>query len=141
MRGSVAVPILLLIAIAAAGLSMAAMKAQRGASQVAEGTYQNITPKQLNLMLRKKDFLLVNVHVPYEGEIPGTDVFVPYNEVQKRASMFPTDRQAQIVVYCMTGRMSAIAAEALVRMGYTNVLNLDGGMVAWEKEGYPLRRR
>ncbi len=92
-------------------------------------------------MLQKKDFLLVNVHVPYEGELPGTDAFIPFNQVEKRASELPNDRRAKIVVYCMTGRMSAIAAEILVRMGYSNVFNLDGGMVAWEEAGYPLRRR
>jgi rhodanese-related sulfurtransferase len=37
--------------------------------------------------------------------------------------------------------MSAIAAEALIRLGYTRVFNLDGGMVAWQRVGYPLRRR
>jgi len=36
--------------------------------------------------------------------------------------------------------MSVIAAKALVELGYTNVWNLDGGMIAWYEAGYPLLR-
>ena len=35
--------------------------------------------------------------------------------------------------------MSGIAADTLVRLGYTNVSHLEGGMVAWKKAGYPLK--
>jgi rhodanese-related sulfurtransferase len=34
--------------------------------------------------------------------------------------------------------MSSIAARALVKLGFTNVWNLDGGMIAWQEAGYPL---
>ena len=49
---------------------------------------------------------------------------------------YPSDKSAKIVLYCQSGRMSAIAAQELVKAGYTNVWNLDGGMVAWERDGY-----
>ena len=42
---------------------------------------------------------------------------------------------------CRSGRMSSIAAKELVKAGYTNVWNLDGGMVAWEQVGLPLKSR
>ncbi len=100
--------------------------------------YRNITPVQLNVMLRQKDFMLINVHVPYAGEIKGTDAFIPYTEVGTRLPRFVANRRAKIVVYCQSGRMSEIAAEALVRLRYVNVFNLDGGMVAWRRAGYPL---
>lgn len=35
-------------------------------------------------MLENKDFLLLNVHITYEGEIQGTDLFVPYNEIEQK---------------------------------------------------------
>ncbi len=38
-------------------------------------------------------------------------------------------------------RMSAIAAEELVKDGYANVWNLDGGMAAWEQQGFPLKEK
>ena len=48
---------------------------------------------------------------------------------------------AKIVVYCRSGSMSAIAARELVKLGFTNVSNLAGGMVEWEKRGYELIRK
>jgi rhodanese-related sulfurtransferase len=43
-----------------------------------------------------------------------------------------------IAVYCRSGTMSAEAARTLVRLGYTDVWDLGGGMLAWEKAGFPL---
>jgi len=77
-------------------------------------------------------------HIPFEGQIEGTDLFIPYNEVSQRLSELPAARDAKIVIYCRSGSMSAIAAETLVGLGYTNVWNLDGGMIAWDEAGYPL---
>ena len=45
---------------------------------------------------------------------------------------------AKIVVYCRSGMMSDVAARTLTRLGYTNIRDVDGGMVAWEKEGFQL---
>ena len=101
-------------------------------------SYQSINVTQLKSMLDHKDFLLVNVHIPYEGEIKGTDLFIPYDEIEKNLSKLPADKNAKIVVYCRSGRMSAIAATTLTKMGYTNITDVDGGMIAWEKQGYPL---
>ena len=102
------------------------------------GTYLGISPRRLAEMLPTKDFVLVNVHVPYEGEIAGTDVFLPYDQVASRTSELPAAKDARIVVYCRSGRMSTEAARTLVGLGYGNVLELDGGMIAWEAAGYAL---
>ena len=104
------------------------------------GSYRNITPEQLKSKLGNKDFFFVNVHIPYAGEIAGTDSFVPYDEIEPNLSRFPRDKGAEMVLYCRSGSMSATAAKTLVRLGYTNILNLDGGMLEWEKQGYELLR-
>ena len=111
------------------------------AVSVPGGSYTNVSATQLKAMLDKKDFTFVNVHIPYEGEIAKTDAFVPYNEIEKNLDKLPADRNAKIVLYCRSGRMSAIAAETLVRLGYTNVWNMEGGMIAWEALGLPLTTR
>ncbi|MFN0120095.1 MAG: rhodanese-like domain-containing protein [Blastocatellia bacterium] len=48
------------------------------------------------------------------------------------------DKDAEIVLYCGGGFRSALAADNLQRMGYTNVLSMAGGIKAWRDAGYPL---
>jgi len=102
------------------------------------GKYTNVNPAGLAMMLKEKDFLLINVHVPYEGEIEKTDLFIPYNEIEQNLDKLPSNKKTKIILYCKTNRMSDIATRILVKLGYTNIWNLDGGMIRWEKAGYPL---
>ncbi len=48
------------------------------------------------------------------------------------------DARSEIILYCGGGFRSALAAENLQRMGYTNVLSMDGGIRDWREKGYPL---
>ena len=48
------------------------------------------------------------------------------------------DKQAPILLYCGGGFRSALAADALQQMGYTNVTSMDGGIKAWREAGYPM---
>ena len=102
------------------------------------GSYTDVSAVGLAAMLDDKDFPLINVHIPYEGEIEGTDVFVPFDEIEQNLDKLPADKDAQIVLYCRSGSMSGTAARELVSLGYTDVWNLDGGMIAWKQAGYPL---
>ena len=97
--------------------------------------YKNISRDQLFVMMNYKDFILINVHVPYEGEIPGTDLFIPFNAIEKLKNELPNDKNIKIMVYCMSGYMSRIAAEKLTGMGYTQVLNFQDGMRDWKEAG------
>lgn len=101
------------------------------------GSFVDILPSELDAMLQTGDTFLVNVHVPNEGEIPGTEAKIAFDQVMQRLDEFPAEKDAQIVLYCRSGGMGAIAARDLVTAGYTNVFNLDGGFRAWIEAGYP----
>ncbi|MFO8035202.1 MAG: rhodanese-like domain-containing protein [Anaerolineales bacterium] len=105
---------------------------------VAGGSYRNISPAGLKAMLEEKDFTFVNVHIPFQGDIPDTDLSIPYNEIEKNISQLPAEKDAKIVLYCRSGSMSSVASKTLVKLGYTNVWNLEGGLNAWQEAGYPM---
>jgi rhodanese-related sulfurtransferase len=118
-----------------------------GASSLTDGHFTaraqdvdvaKLTGLQLAAMLAQKSFFLVNVHIPYEGEIKDTDAFIAYDSIADNLDKLPQDKNAKIVVYCRSGRMSAIAARELVRLGFTQVSDLAGGMIDWKKSGYKI---
>jgi rhodanese-related sulfurtransferase len=99
--------------------------------------YADMSVDQLAALMKDKDLILVNVHVPYEGEIPQTDLFIPYDQIQSHLDELP-NKEAAIVLYCRSGGMSTVAAKVLAGQGYTDVMELDGGFSAWEAQGHDL---
>ena len=67
-----------------------------------------------------------------EGHIPGA-ILIPEYEIASRAEKELLDKNQLILVYCRSGRRSKIAAEELVKLGYTNVKEF-GGIIDWEYE-------
>jgi rhodanese-related sulfurtransferase len=89
-------------------------------------------------MLEDKDFTLVNVRVrSLRGEIPQTAMFIAYDEIAAHLDQLP-DKNAAVVLYCRSGSMSTSAAEELAELGYSNVMEVDGGLNAWKATGYEL---
>lgn len=99
--------------------------------------YVDISVEQLAAAMPDKGFTLVNVHIPYQGELPNTDLFIPFDEISAHQDELPA-QDAPIVLYCRSGSMSTQAAQALVDAGYTNVYELDGGFNAWQATGHEL---
>jgi rhodanese-related sulfurtransferase len=101
------------------------------------GSYWVITPAQL-YGFKTKDFLLVNADTPGPVMIiQGTDIYVKPEEINQSLNKFPADKSGKIVVYCMAGVRSVEVATALVKAGYTRVMDLEGGIIKWQQQGYP----
>ena len=87
---------LVFVCLALVALSVGC-QAQQPAGKADSG-YQNVSPKELNALLEQEDLFLLDVHVPNQGYLPGTDARIPYTDVAARASELPPDRNARIVV-------------------------------------------
>ena len=78
------------------------------------------------------DFVLIDVREDDEytsGHIAGA-LLMPYGEIEQRAENKLTDKDQTILVYCRSGRRSAIAAQTLTQLGYTDVRDF-GGIIDW----------
>lgn len=95
-------------------------------------------PAEFQRLVAAPGTTTVNVHVPDEGSLPGTDLAVPYTDVRAQAARLPADQGAPLAVYCRSGNMSADAVQMLVQLGYSNVVELRGGMEAWTASGRAL---
>src|SRR3989344_333894 len=98
--------------------------------------YKNMSVEELHTQLENKDFFLVDVHIPEQEHLAGTDKFIPYDTILQNLDQLPQDKNAKIVLYCRSGTMSEDAAQELSNAGYTNVYNVLGGMNAWKEKGY-----
>jgi rhodanese-related sulfurtransferase len=85
-------------------------------------------------------FRLVDVREQDEwarGHIPGAE-HLGKGIIERDVETVIPDHDARIVLYCGGGYRSALAADALQQMGYTNVLSMDGGWRAWTDAGLPV---
>lgn len=123
----------LLISIAAIGCSSTSQVVQEPA-----GGFKNIQVAEFSRMLEEEDIVLIDVHIPEQQHISGTDLMVPFNEIDKHLDELPSDKGARVVIYCRSGNMSRAAAEEFVALGYTDVYNFEGGVNAWVAAGNPL---
>jgi rhodanese-related sulfurtransferase len=73
----------------------------------------------------------------HDGRIAGSHL-LPLPMLALRLDELPKD--APIVCICRSGNRSGVAAEQLARQGFTNVINLSGGMVGWARAGLPMQR-
>jgi len=108
-------------------------------SSTAKG-YEMITVSDLQGLMDSEEFTLVNVHIPLEGNISGTDAEIPFDEIENYLDILPTDKNEKIVIYCRSGSMGDTASQTLVNLGYTNVSNLEGGYNAWNAVGLPFEK-
>ena len=97
-------------------------------------TYDQISGEEAKaLMDSESGYVIIDARTQEEydqGHIPGA-ILIPEYEIADRAEKELPDKNQLILVYCRSGRRSKIAAEELVKLGYTNVKEF-GGIIDWE---------
>ena len=95
----------------------------------------DITVKQLKEKLDKEEsFILIDVREDYEHEefnVGGE--LIPLGDLQYKLDEMEDKMEEEIVVYCRSGNRSAMAQEILEQHGFSNVRNLEGGMLQWQE--------
>jgi len=126
-------------AFVAFGLAVLMLPGCGGASNSGEEklSVRLVPPSDFEASIAEPGRLTINVHTPDEGSIAGTDLSIPFDEIGARKGELP-DSSTPLAVYCRSGRMSAIAVETLAELGFDDVVELQGGMIAWEEAGKPL---
>ena len=101
-----------------------------------EAVYVNITAQQAKeIMDTEKGYVILDTRTQEEydeGHIPGA-ILIPYDEILEKAENVLTEKDQLILVYCRSGRRSKLAAEDLVKLGYTNIKEF-GGIIDWPYE-------
>jgi len=89
-----------------------------------------------------RKFLLVDVREESEwaaGHIPGA-IHLGKGVIERDVELKVPDTSQELVLYCGGGYRSALAADNLQKMGYTNVLSMDGGWRGWREAGHPVEK-
>ena len=107
-----------------------------GCSDGGSETYEQISGAEAKaLMDSESGYIIIDARTQEEydqGHIPGA-ILIPEYEIADRAEKELPDKDQLILVYCRSGRRSKIAAEELVKLGYTNIKEF-GGIIDWEYE-------
>lgn len=100
----------------------------------------NVTVAQTKELLGRPDVMILDVREQSEydaGHIPGVTL-IPTGQVQNRLNEIPKDKP--VIVTCRSGNRSAAVTKLLREQGYTNVHNMEGGIIAWQGAGYPVEK-
>ncbi len=101
-----------------------------------ENSYEQITPAEAKaIMDEREDYIILDVRTQEEYDDAHIDgaILIPDYEIADKAESVLKDKDQLILVYCRSGRRSKNAAEALVKLGYTNVKEF-GGIIDWPYE-------
>jgi len=108
-------------------------------SSVGTKTFEELSPADFQREL-EGDAVVLDTREPHEhaaAHIAGSEL-VPPAEVTARIDELAPDTGQRLALYCRSGNRSARAAEELGALGYTDVVHLGGGILAWQEAGLPV---
>lgn len=109
-------------------------------ADVEKAVTTNVSASKADTMFNEGGVIFLDVREPAEfnqGHIPGA-INIPMHQVEQQIAQKALDKSAPILIYCRSGRRSSLVTATLIKKGYTHLMNLDGGIKAWSKAGYPV---
>ena len=99
---------------------------------------KDISVQELKIKIdQKEDFFLLDVRQDFEHAMYNIGgKLIPLAELPSRLAEIDENKEREVVVYCRSGMRSATAKQFLLQNGFSNVKNLLGGVLSWQKEGY-----
>lgn len=102
-----------------------------------DSNIDNISVQEMQKLLENSDVQLVDVRTPDEfnsGFIANAE-HIDYASPSFHEDVKILDKEKPVILYCHSGRRSAISTQKLLDAGFSKVYNLEGGILAWKKEG------
>ncbi len=124
--------------LASALLSVTLVVGACGGSSTAQ--VDTVGPAAAAEVIAEPGTILLDIRTPQEladGQIAGA-VNIDFYEADFRDRIAALDRDASYVVYCRSGNRSGQAADLFEELGFADVTELDGGIVAWLDAGLPV---
>jgi rhodanese-related sulfurtransferase len=131
---------LLLVSLFSVGTIFAEGKTSADLLAEARAQILQVDVNVAKLLLDSGDYMFIDIREPSEtkmGFIPGA-IQIPRGLLEFKIASTIVDQNTPIVVYCKSGGRASLGTLTLKTMGYTNVMNMAGGWMAWEKAGYPI---
>jgi rhodanese-related sulfurtransferase len=100
------------------------------------------TPQDVTLLINRSKATIVDVRDAKEfalGHLPEAKN-IPLADLDKRVGELEKFKSKSVVLVCQSGARASAAAAKLAKAGFTDVVNLDGGIAAWKKAGLPLAK-
>ncbi len=127
-------------------LMLAATSAVAADTQMAiplQNTTPSISPQAAADFVKSQHAVIIDVREPSEvaiTRIPGA-INIPLSQLKNRLVELGKYKQSRIITQCRTGRRSQEALKTLTSSGFTDVQNLEGGIVAWERAGLKIEKK
>ncbi|WP_017940601.1 MULTISPECIES: rhodanese-like domain-containing protein [unclassified Thioalkalivibrio] len=105
--------------------------------------YRSLSPAEAVRVINQDDALVLDVREDNEvasGRIGGAK-HIPLGSLKKRMGDIEKYKDKPVVVYCRSGNRSASAAQQLTAAGFEDVVNLQGGIQAWQSANMPIKKK
>ncbi len=102
-----------------------------------------VSPKEVSVLTSEKKAVIIDVREEEEwnaGHIAGA-VHIPLKQLEARVPELQQYKDKAIITQCRSGKRSADALEVLKSAGFTKVYSMDGGILAWSKDGLATQQK